>query len=620
MSKYPRWKYILLVVVLAIGVLYALPNLFGDTPAVQVSPHTGYALDHAVEAKIQQALAERHIPYQSMTISDQSLFIRFKTTDNQINANDVIKQALGDNYTVALNLASNTPVWLAAIGAHPMKLGLDLQGGVHFLFAVDMNSLLEHRTSGYMRNISDELRSQRIRYSGLMRTNDNVISMQFRDPKDMEKAAQWIGTQLPDLLVETKTTDGQNQLTATLTPAAILAAQNTAIEQTTTILRNRINLLGVAEPIVQRQGADRIAVDLPGVQDTAHAKQIVGGTATIEFHLVDDKDSAQQALSSHPPAGTSVYYTQDGQPILLQNQVVLSGASITNATSTYGEDGRPSVSITLGGGGEANFYKVTKENIGHPLAIVYIETNMTASTENGKTTYIPHTTQKVISYPIINSALPSTFQVTGLQDPNEARNLALLLRAGALPTAISIIEESIVGPSLGKENIKMGIFSVEIGFFAIVLFMICYYRGFGLIADAALLMNLILLIAAQSILGATLTLPSIAAIVLTLGMAVDANVLIFERIREELRYGVSPHASIEAGFEKAFATIVDANVTTLIAAIALFGIGTGAVKGFAITLTLGILTSMFTAIMGTRAIVHLVYDRKRQIKKLSIGI
>ncbi len=620
MSKYPRWKYILLIVVLVIGVIYAIPNLFGDTPAVQISPHTGYSLTQDVKNQIQQVLAQNKIAAQSITESNDTLLVKLKDADTQIKANDLIKKTLGENYTVALNLANNTPRFLSMIGAHPMKLGLDLQGGVHFLFAVDVDSLLQRRVSGEMRNIGDELRTQRIRYSELVRTSDNTISMQFRDSADMQKAAQFISTQFPDLLVQTKTEKGQNELTAQMTPAALISAQNTAIEQTTTILRNRINLLGVSEPIVQRQGAERIAVDLPGVQDTAHAKQIVGGTATIEFHLVDDKHDAQQAIDGHPPAGSRIYYTQDGQPILLQNQVVLSGASITNASSTFGEDGKPSVSITLGGGGEASFYRLTGENVGHPLAIVYIETNMTANTVNGKTTYIPHTTEKVISWPTINSALPNNFQITGLQDPTEARNLALLLRAGALPTAISIIEESTVGPSLGKENIKMGIFSVEVGFAVIVLFMLLYYRVFGLIADLALVMNLILLIAALSILGATLTLPGIAAIVLTMGMAVDANVLIFERIREELRQGMSPHASIEAGFEKAYATIVDANVTTLIAAIALFGIGTGAVKGFAVTLTLGILTSMFTAILGTRAVVYLFYGRQRQIKKLSIGI
>lgn len=620
MNNYPRWKYILLTVVFAIGFIYALPNLFGENPAVQISPHAGSTIDQTVKQEVQQALTQNQIHSIGITSDAQSMLVRFPDADSQIKANDVIKTALGDNYTVALNLASTTPAFLRAIGANPMKLGLDLQGGVHFLLAIDIDSLIQKRVVGYMRGIGDTLRNNHIRYSGLSRTPDNQIVMQFSNAAAMQQTAAIIAKQYTDLTVQTSDKNGLYQLKTFMSPAAIISAQNNAIDQTTNILRNRINELGVSEPIVQRQGAERIAVDLPGVQDTARAQEILGGTATLEFHLVDDNNDVAQALKNGAPAGSQIYYGQDGQPILLKDQVVLTGTSITNATSSYGEDGKPSVNIWLGGGGESAFYKLTGQNVGHAMAAVYIETDLTATEQKGKTVYVPHTTQKVINVATIQSALPNNFQITGLTDAKEARDLALLLRAGALPTTITIIEESTVGPSLGKQNIHMGVFSVEIGLAIIVLFMLFYYRAFGLMADIALLMNMVLLVAALSIIGATLTLPGIAGIVLTMGMAVDANVLIFERIREEMRNGMSPHACIEAGFEKAFSTIVDANVTTLIAAVALFGIGTGAVKGFAVTLTLGILISMFTAIMGTRAMVYVVYGHRRQIKKLSIGI
>lgn len=620
MNKYPRWKYILLSIMFVIGVVYSIPNLFGNDPAVQISPHSGYKVDQALEDQVQKILVTNQLPYKSMKEDTQSLLVRFSNADNQIKANDIITSAIGNNYTVALNLASATPRWLTALGANPMKLGLDLQGGVHFLLAIDIDSLLQKRMSGYMRGIGEVLRSKHIRYTNLAQDNANQIIMQFNQADTMNQAATIIGQQYNDLLVETSNKNNIYQLTAQLSPTALINAQDNAIEQTIIILRNRINALGVSEPIVQRQGADRIAIDLPGVQDTARAKEILGGTDTVEFHLVDQNGDIQQALNGKVPPGSKLYTTDTNQPILLQDQVVLNGSAITNATSTYGEDGKPTVNIWLGGGGESQFYRITGQNIGQPMATVYIETNMVASQQNGKTVYTPHTTEKVINVATIQSALANNFQITGLTDVNEARNLALLLRSGALPTSISIIEESTVGPSLGKENIKMGIFSVEIGLAFIVLFMFFYYRLFGLFADIALVMNLVLLVAALSLIGATLTLPGIAGIVLTMGMAVDANVLIFERIREEIRLGVSPHACIEAGYEKALATIIDSNVTTLIAALALFGIGTGAVKGFAITLTLGILISMFTAIMGTRAMVYLVYGQQRQIKKLSIGI
>ncbi len=619
MTKYPLWKYILLIIIVGLGILYSLPNVYGEDPAVQISAHRNTQIDAALVKEVKTTLKAQDLPYQSISSEDNALLIRFKDAETQLKANDVLRAKLGDGYTVALNLASTTPAWLTAIGAKPMKLGLDLRGGVHFLLAIDVDSLVNHRINGDARSIREELRRERIRYHNLRTHKDHSISLQFANKTDMDKALSLIKKQFPELLVTRGGTEGNNDVILQMSPTAKLQAQDYAVAQTTTILRNRINELGVAEPVVQRQGASRIAVDLPGVQDTARAKQILGGTATLEFHLVDIANDVQNAVAGSAPVGTKVYHYLD-QPLLLKDQVVLSGTSITGATSSIGEDGRPAVNIRLGGGGEALFYRITGDNVGKPLAIIYVETKLQSHLENGKVVFTPKKTERVINVATIKSALGNNFQITGLDDAKEARNLALLLRAGALPAPISIIEESTVGPSLGKENIKMGIFSVEVGFVFIILFMVAYYRVFGLVANLALGMNLVLLVAVLSILGATLTLPGIAAIVLTVGMAVDANVLISERIREELRNGMSPHASIEAGYERAFSTIVDANVTTLIAAVAMFAIGTGAVKGFAVPLTIGVLTSMYTSIAGTRAVIQLIYGNKRHLKNISIGI
>ena len=620
MIHYPRWKYALLILIFIMGVIYALPNVFGEDPSVQISPHSGYTVNADMQQAVITLLKTDQLTYTSLKADDKGLLIRFKDADTQIKANDLLQAQFQDHYTTALNLADATPAWLSALGARPMKLGLDLQGGIHFLLAIDMDSLLNKRMLGYQKSIADALRTEKIRYTDFTLSSAQVLQIHLLDASSLQSAMKLINKNAPDLLLVPSDGTDHSILTVQLTPAALIDAQNNAIEQTMTILRKRINALGLSEAIVQRQGTARIAIDLPGVQDTARAKEILGGTATVEFHLVDPTHDPRAAVKGSVPAGDTLYYSETGQPVLLQNQVVLSGSSITNATSTYGEDGKPTVNIWLGGGGESQFYRFTGQHIGDGMATVYIETTMTPVVKDGKTLYQPVSTAKVINIATIQSALPNTFQISGLSDPVEARNLALLLRSGALPTAISIIEESTVGPSLGKNNIKMGVFSVEIGLLVIVLFMAAYYRLFGIFADIALVMNLVLLIAALSIIGATLTLPGIAGIVLTMGMAVDANVLIFERIREEIRNGISPHACIEAGYEKALSTIIDANVTTLIAALALFGIGTGAVKGFAITLTLGILISMFTAIMGTRAMVYVAYGKQPRIKRLSIGI
>jgi preprotein translocase subunit SecD len=626
MNRYPVWKYILLVLVVFFGFLYSLPNLYKKDFAIQISADSSHPLDSVTADKIRAALLNKQLDYTKVEkVGDDSVLYHFANPDTQLRANDAIKDTLGDGYTVALNLATTTPQWLQNIGAMPMHLGLDLSGGVHLLLAIDIDSLLTHRMQAAERNISDSLRKANIRYSN-MQDSSNGIAIYLKNKDDANQVSSLLSQDYPEFTKTLTNNNGQWIVLANLSEQAKADAQNFAVDKTLSVLRKRIDELGVNEPIVQRQGADRISVDLPGVQDTARAKRILGGTATLEFHLQDaNHDAVQAQASGIIPVGTTLYpYMPAGStspmPVLLQDRIVLSGSSITNATSTIGEDGRPAVSITLGGGGEAAFYRITGENIGKPLAIIYVETTLTPVVVDGKAQYTQHKSEKVISIATIQSALPSTFQITGLSDVKESRDLALLLRAGSLPTPVAIIEESTVGPSLGQQNIDKGIFSIEVGFVAIVIFMAIYYALFGILADIALGMNLVLLVAILSVLGATLSLPGIAGILLTLGMAVDANVLIFERIREELRNGVSPQASIQAGYERALATIVDSNVTTLIAAVALLMIGTGPIKGFAVTLTIGILTSMFTAITGTRAIVNLIYGHKPRLTKLSIGM
>jgi preprotein translocase subunit SecD len=617
MNKYPWWKYAFILAVLLFGVLYSVPNLFPDEVAVQVSARSGTPVDQKIIDNLKQLLTTHSITYKSMEPGAKGyLLIRFNSAEDQLKADDLIRAALGEDYTVALNLASTTPDWLSAIGADPMKLGLDLRGGVHFLLAVDVDTLLKTRQNGNLRGLGAELRHAMIRYRDLTLGPNNSIVLNFRDEASQDKAAALMRQSYPDLTIKTYTNLDGYGITAQLSQQAVLAAQDAAIEQTTDVLRKRINALGIAEPVVQRQGAERISVDLPGVQDTARAKLILGGTATLEFHLVDTEHDA--ADTGNVPLGSKLYRFEN-MPVLLKNQSILSGSSITNAASNIGQDGRPSVDIRLGGGGEATFYRITGENIGKPLATVYIETLMQPTMVDGKSSFVPRKTERIINIATIQSALPSSFQITGIKDAKEALDLALLLKSGALPAPISIIAESTLGPSLGRANIDKGILSLEVGMVFIILFMVIYYRVFGLLADLALVFNLVLLVAVLSILGMTLTLPGMAGIVLTVGMAIDANVLIFERIREELRNGLSPQAAIKAGYERAFSTIVDSNVTTLIAAVALYGVGSGSIRGFALTLSIGLICSMFTAITGSRALVNLIYG-SRHVKKLSIGI
>lgn len=620
LNRYPWWKNCLVAIVILIAFMYAAPNLFGEDPAVQVSGANATVLvDQTVMDKVQQSLQTAQLNPLHTQLENRSMLLRFASPDDQLKAKDVIQQSLGNDYLVALNLAPKTPAWLKSIGAMPMKLGLDLRGGVHFLLQVDVDSVLKQRIEGDLRNISQSLRDQHIRYSALSRDGDNGIVIQFRDKDTMDNAYHVLAQRFAEFVWTKKPTADTFQIQGAIDPATLQHAHQDTLDQAMNTLRNRVNELGVSEAVVQQQGASRVAVDLPGVSNATEAKNILGKTATLEFHMVDIEHDPNNVVGGIAPPDTHLYY-DEGRPVLLKNDVILRGSSITSATSGMGEDGRASVDVRLGGGGESLFTKVTSESIGKPMAVLYVEVKPETKTDaNGQTTIDYQTERRVISVATIQSALGSTFQITGLGSQDEARTLALLLRAGALPAPVAIIEEREVGPNLGKQNIHMGVLSVEVGFALVVVFMALYYSVMGLIADLALAMNLVLIVAILSLLGATLTLPGIAAMVLTVGMAVDANVLIFERIREEIRNGLGVQASIHAGYERAFATIFDANMTTLIVAIVLFSLGSGAVKGFAVTLTIGLITSMFTAITGTRAIVNALYGGK-PVKKISIGL
>ena len=607
----------MLIGIVLIGLVYALPNLYSEDPVLQISSQLS-EVPEKLEENVRKLLDAAHIKYSGLTASDAYVNVRFSSTDAQLLARDTIKNGLGSHYTVALNLAPSTPNWLRMLRAEPMKQGLDLRGGVHFLLDVDVDSVVHRRYEGLTKNIGQELRESGIRYAGIRYIADKGIDVRFRTADAQNNALADLEQKIPSL--EFHKANESLAVRGSLSAAELNTIRQNTIEQTMSILRNRVNELGVGEAVVQQQGATRVSVDLPGIQDAARAKQILGGTATLQFHLVDSDNNPEIAKQTGAVPISSKLYMMDGRPILLKRQVVLSGDSITSATSSFDQQtASPDVQIQLGGGGESFFTKVTRENIGKRMAIVYVESKTILKTVNGKVIRTTEREERVISAPVIQSALGSNFQITGLTDSKEASDLALLLRAGALPAAIYPVEERTVGPTLGKENIQRGMISLEVGMGLILVLMLVYYRIFGLVANIALLLNIILLGALLSMIGATLTLPGIAGIVLTVGMAVDANVLIYERIREELRHGLSPQAAIYAGYERAFSTILDANITTLIVGIVLFSVGTGPVRGFAVTLSLGILTSMLTGVTYTRAIVNAFYG-SRNVNKLSIGI
>jgi len=620
MNRYSLWKYSLILFLIGIGVLFALPNIYGKDPALQVSPARSAEISELTEFQVTNALEEAGIKYKSTKVNPENLVIRFNDEGSQLKAQSVVKKALGNNYVVAINLAPATPAWLANFGAEPMFLGLDLRGGVHFLMEVDMEAAIAKADEAYMSDMRSQMRENKIRYKTITNNKSGAgILIRFKDDNERDKGEKLLDKNFPDLNVSVPDSNtDEAQLVAAMTEQVILDTQKLALQQNITTLRKRVNELGVAEPVIQQQGLNRVVVQLPGVQDTAKAKNILGATATLEFRLVDEDHSPQDALDGRVPAGSKLYKERSGLPILLRKQVMLTGESITNAASGIDQQsGGPNVSINLDGKGAKRMERGTKDNVGKRLAVVFIENKIEIVEEDGELVQKKETIEEVINAAVIQEQLSRRFQITGLESTKEARNLALLLRAGALAAPIYIIEERTVGPSLGQDNIDKGFKSVIIGFALVLLFMAIYYKVFGLVANIALALNLVLVVAMLSLLQATLTLPGIAGIVLTIGMAVDANVLIFERIREEVRNGNSPQASIHAGYEKAFSTIADANITTLIAALVLFSFGTGPIKGFAVTLSLGIISSMFTAIMVTRGLVNLIYGGRR-LEKLKI--
>ncbi len=617
-NRYPLWKHLLIAAVLAVGIVFALPNVFGEDPAVQISAPRGAEIDARLETRVSERLIRANLEPKVIERNERSLLVRFSDPEKQLKAQDELRNELGRQYVVALNLAPSTPEWLETLGALPMYLGLDLRGGVHFLMEVDMAGALRKAEERYASDIRTLLREERIRYKSITRRAQRGVVVTFRTSADRDKGGDLIRREFPDLELEERETDGTLALSLSISDQAAREVRDFALQQNITTLRNRVNELGVAEPVIQQQGQERIVVQLPGVQDTARAKEILGATATLEFRMVDQDHSVEEALAGRVPAGAKLYQERNGAPILLKRNVMLTGDYITDAASGIDQQtGSPAVFITLDGKGARLFSKRTRDQIGRPMATVFIENKSETKIVDGREVKERWTVEEVINVATIRDQLGKRFQITGLDTTEEARNLALLMRAGALAAPIEIVEERTVGPSLGRENIEQGQMSVIIGFVAVLVFMAFYYKVFGLVANLALTFNLVLIVAVLSMLQATLTLPGIAGIVLTVGMAVDANVLIFERIREELRNGNSPQASIHAGYEKAFSTIADANITTLIAAIVLFGFGTGPIKGFAITLSIGIVTSMFTAIMGTRAVINLIFGGRR-MKSLPI--
>ena len=617
MNRNPMWKNVLVIAVIFLGGFFAMPNLYDKDAAVQVSAGRYGKVDLTLMSKVELALKAQSVAYIGAELQGDRLLVRLADSTTQLKAKKILDETIKGDYTIALNLASTTPSWLSGMGAEAMNLGLDLRGGVHFLMDVDMDAAIKKALEGLASEFRGLLRDEKIRYKRIQTEADQVI-IGFRNREHRDMALAKISSEYKDLVVEAQNMGTTPSLVIRLTEVTIRETKTTALQQNIITLRNRINELGVAEPTVQQQGDSRIVVQLPGVQDTAQAKKILGGTATLEFRLVDFEHDVQDAVKGRVPATSKIYYHRDGRPYLLQKRVMLTGDHIINSGSTLdSETGTPTVSVTLDGKGARIFSKVTGDNIGNPMAVVLIESKTEVRKVGGKLTKVKRTDAKIISVATIRDQLSKKFQITGLDSGAEASELALLLRAGALAAPIEIVEERTVGPSLGQDNIDKGFQSVMIGFAFVLVFMVIWYRVFGAVANIALTANLILIVALLSLLQATLTLPGIAGIVLTVGMAVDANVLIFERIREELRLGNSPQASIDVGYSKAFSTIADANITTLIAAVVLFGFGTGSIKGFAVTLSLGILTSMFTAIMGTRAVVNSLYGGKHR-PKLSI--
>ena len=615
MNHYAGWKNALIVFFLFISTLYAIPNLYGSDLAIQITGTGDYVVQEKDLKSINETLSENSVDYKSATIENNNVLIRFSDSKSQLTSKALLKDSLNRNYVVALNLAPSIPQWLSSLGGRAMSLGLDLRGGVHFLLEVDMNAVTAMAMDRYYNELRTTLREDKL-YKKI-RKDEDILVVSFKTEELKNEAKKVIKSDLPDLIIA----EGSEQaleLGLEISSSAKAAAKLSALKQNITTLRNRFNELGVAEPIIQQQGTERIVVQLPGVQDTARAKEILGAVATIEFRMVDEKNDVQTAIQSgKTPAGSKIYKFKDGRPLLLKTNVITTGENIVDASSSMDENNQPSVSIVLDSSGGRSMLDTTKEFIGYRMAVVFIENKVETVLEDGIAVKKRSKTQDIINAATIQGTFSNRFQITGLDSSREATNLALLLRAGSLSAPVEIIEERTIGPSLGADNIQKGLISVLVGFALVLVFMGWRYRVFGLVANLALTINLITIVSILSLIQATLTLPGIAGIVLTVGMAVDANVLIFERVKEELKATKNIQKAISAGYEKALLTIADANITTLIASIVLFSFGTGAIKGFAVTLSIGIITSMFTAIIVSRAVINIIYGGKK-IEELAI--
>jgi preprotein translocase subunit SecD len=619
-NTFPAWKYFMLAILLVLGIVYAMPNLYGEDFALQVSGEKGGPVSEEVFEQISTHLKANNVELKKASFESGKVLYRFNDSETQLKAKELTSQFLADkgDFGVALNLAPATPAWLESIGGHPLKLGLDLRGGVHFLMEVDMKSAVTKKETQYIADFKAKFREEKLRYASVVRVKSLGMVAKFRDAETRDKAELSIRKNFAEL--DTRSRDNNNfyEIVATIPLVKLKEVKDYAVKQNIATLRNRINELGVAEPLIQQQGAERILVQLPGVQDSERAKRILGATATIEFRLVNESAGFNPKRA---PAGSELIADQNQPDVnyAIRKSVIVDGTHLTDANVGFDENSRPQINVRLDSEGGSKMLSVTSKNIGKPMSIIMLETKGIYETVDGEQKLVSTKEIKsVVSAPNINGALGSSFRITGQFSQAEAHDLALILRSGSLIAPAYFVEERTVGPSLGKQNIELGKTSILVGFVAVLIFMLIYYRTFGFVANVALMSNLIFIIMIMSLVpGATLTLPGIAGIVLTVGMAVDANVLIFERIREELRDGVNPAQAIHNGYDKAFSTIADANVTTLIAALVLFSIGTGPVAGFAVTLFIGILTSMFTAIVGSRALVNLIYGGKA-LKKISI--
>lgn len=613
LNQTPIWKYVLVVFVLVLCGLYAMPNIYGEDPAVQISSGRNATVTEQLVPSIKTTLEQANVEFKAVEYSNERILVRLNDNDTQLKTRELLDTELGENYFVAMNLAPDTPDWLEALNAAPMKLGLDLRGGVHFLMEVDMKSAIDKAFEDVIGDFRTQLREEKIYYRTVRQAGDEV-EITFRDNEMLEKAQFYLRNNYRNMEFSER---DDLTLRAVFSEARLSEIRDYAVKQNITIIRNRVNQLGVAEPLVQKQGAERIVVQLPGIQDTAKAKEILNATATLEFRLLDQKNDVRDAVNGRVPARSQLLYERNGNPVLLRNEIMLTGNHIIDANSSTDENGLPQVNISLDSKGGSKMSNATKDNIGKPMATVFIEYKATDQRgPDGRLIFEKQ--EEVINVATIQARLGNQFRITGIDNPKEARDLSLLLRAGALIAPIQIVEERTVGPSLGAENIKQGMLAIQFGLAGVLIFMVVYYRAFGAVASAALLANVIMIAGIMSMIpGATLTLPGMAGIVLTVGMAVDANVLIFERIREELRDGRSPQQAIHFGYDNAFSTILDANITTFIAGMILFAVGTGPIKGFSITLMIGIITSMFTAIIVTRVLVNLIWGGKR-VKSLAI--